>query len=199
MVPRMHLSLSAPGINHLTLTQFGLKLITVGALTLTITFWWIGTTLHQKIDALKNRTETIITQTRQAVDQAKTRGIDLSDRAIKEIPQKISFVKQVRERIGFSWTQLLSDLESAVPRNLMMSAVSLEEETNTVLLTGSTQSLKDLNRLIQKLEKHKAFHDVILTQHGEKKKKSRSGQPFIVFSMKVSYEPIPSHSKAIKS
>jgi Tfp pilus assembly protein PilN len=108
-------------------------------------------------------------------------------------------VKQVRERVGFSWTKLLTDLESTVPKRIMMNAVSLDDKTNTVLLNGSTQSLQDLNLLIHQLEKHQAFHDVILTQHAKKKKKGAKGQLHIVFSMKVFYEPQDRLSKTIKS
>jgi len=199
MVPRVHINLSAPGLNHLTLAQFGLKLLTVGGLAAAISFLWVGITLHKKIDAVADQTHIIITHTRQIVDQGKTTGIDLSDQAIQKIPQHISFVRQVRERVGFSWTQLLTDLESAVPKNLMMSTVSLDEKTNTVLLNGSAQSLQDLTRLIHQLEKHQAFHDVILTQHAKKKKHGTKEQSFVVFSMKVSYDPTYPLSEMIKS
>jgi hypothetical protein len=199
MVPRVHINLSAPGLNHLTLAQFGLKLLTVGGLAAAISFLWVGISLHKKIDAVADQTYTIITHTRQVVNQGKTTGIDLSDQAIQKIPQHISFVKQVRERVGFSWTQLLTDLESAVPKSLMMRTVSLDEKTNTVLLNGSVQSLQDLTRLIHQLEKHQAFHDVILTQHAEKKGQTTTNQSFVVFSMKVSYDPTYPLSEMIKS
>lgn len=199
MVPRVHINLSAPGLNHLTLAQFGLKLLTVGGLAVTISLLWVSTTLHKKIDAVADQIYTINTHTRQVVDQGKTTGIDLSDQAIQKIPQHISFVKQVRERVGFSWTQLLTDLESAVPKSLMMRTVSLDEKTNTVLLNGSTKSLQDLTRLIHQLEKHQAFHDVILTQHAKKKKQGTTNQALVVFSMKVSYDPTYPLSEMIKS
>lgn len=199
MVPRAHISLSAPGIKHLTLAQFGLKAVTAICIALSVSFWWLGTSLHKKIDDLDNQTSMINNQTSQVVSEANAKGIDLSNQAIQKIPQHISFVQQVRERVGFSWTQLLTDLEAAVPRKIMMSAVSLDEKTNTVLLNGSTQSLEDLTRLIHQLEKHVAFHDVILTQHAKNKKNKKPGQPFTVFSMKVSYDPTHQHSKTSKS
>jgi len=199
MVPRVHIRLSAPGIKHLNLIQFGLKAIIVASLALTFSFWWVATTTNETINTIESQTQRIITQTRQVIDQAKTTGIDLSEQAIRKIPQQVSFVKQVRERVGFSWTKLLTDLESSVPKRIMMHAVSLDDKTNTVLLNGSTQSLQDLNLLIHQLEKHQAFHDVILTQHAKKKKKGAKGQLRIVFSMKVSYEPQDRLSKTIKS
>ena len=199
MVPRAKISLSAPGSKHLTLAQFGLKAITGVCLALSLTFWWIGSTFHKKIDALENQTARIGTQTQEIVAQANGQGTNLSNRAISKIPQHISFINQVRNRVGFSWTQLLTDLESAIPKKLMMSTVSLDEKTNTVSLNGSTPSLKELTRLMHQLEKHQAFHDVILTQHAKKKKKGSSKPSFVVFSMKVSYDPTYLLMKKAKS
>ncbi len=197
MVPRVKNNLSAPGIQQIRLTQFTLKAIIVVCITLTGCFWWMGTNFHQEIDILENQTRTIMTQTRQVITQAKTENIDLSNQAIQKIPQKITFVKQVRERVGFSWTLMLTDLESALPQSIRMRAVSLDEKTNTVRLNGSTQSLQDLNELLHRLEKHQAFHDVILTQHAKKKRQETKSQPTIVFSMKVTYNPshFPSNSQ----
>ncbi len=199
MVPRAKISLSAPGNTHLTLTQFGLKAITVICLALSVIFWWVGTTFYKEIDGIENKISMLGSQTREMVNQASARGMNLSNKAIIQIPPHISFIKQVRNRVGFSWTQLLTDLESAVPKNLMMSTVSLDEKTNTVLLNGSTSSLKELTRLMHQLEKHQAFRDVILTQHAKKKKKNADKQSFVVFSMKVSYEPTVPLLKKAKS
>lgn len=199
MVPRTQILLSAPGNKHLRLTQFALKTITTICLALSVTFWWFGTTLHKKIDAIEHQTSMTSTQTKEIVAQASAQGMNLSNEAIIEIPQHISFIKQVRDRVGFSWTQLLTDLESAVPKNLMMSTVSLDEKTNTVLLNGSTPSLKELTRLMHQLEKHQAFRDVILTQHAKKKKKGSAKSSFVVFSLKVSYDPTVPLLKKVKS
>ncbi len=202
MVPRVKIRLSAPGIGHLTFIQLGLKSTIAVSLILTCSFWWMGTTVNDNITILENHTQAIVTETRQVIEQANTTGIDLSEQAIQKIPTHIAFVKRVRERVGFSWTQLLTDLESSVPTRIMMNAVSLDEKTNTVLLNGSTSSLQDLNRLIHQLEKHQNFRDVILTQHAKtknKKKTTAKGQLRIVFSLKVLYEPKDRLSNTIKS
>lgn len=202
MVPRVKIRLSAPGIRHLTLIQLGLKAMIAGGLALTCSLWWISTTVKDKITLIENQTHRIVTETRQVIDQAKTTGIDLSEQAIQKIPKHIAFVKRVRKRVGFSWTQLLTDLESSVPKHILMNTISLDDKTNTVLLNGSAPSLKDLNLLIHQLEKHQNFRDVILTQHAHKKNKKKTGtkgQPRIVFFMKVFYEPKEQPSKTIKS
>ena len=202
MIPHVKIRLSTPGIRHLTLIQFGLKIMIAVSLALTCFFWWMGTTVNDKIIVLENQTQEIVAKTLEVIDQAKTTGMDLSEQAIQKIPTHISFVKQVRKRVGFSWTQLLTDLESSVPKPIIMNAVSLDEKTNTVLLNGSTPSLQDLNLLIHQLEQHQNFRDVILTQHANKKNKKKTNakrQPRIVFSMKVFYQPKERPSKTVKS
>jgi hypothetical protein len=196
MVPRVHINLSAPGVTYLRLTQFGLNLLTVGALTLTASFWWFGSTLNQQIDVIENQVSTVNTANEQLVAQAKTAGLDLSYQAIRSIPPQVTFVKQVRERVGFSWTQLLTDLETAIPPDITMNSVSLDEKTDTILLQGSATSLPDLNRLIHQLDKHTAFQNVMLSQHSSKNKKGGQEDPHIVFSLTASYASkllVPQH------
>ena len=189
MVPRVHIQLSAPGINSLLLAQWGLLLLTIGALTVTGLFWWTGSTLDDQIDQIDEQVTRLTFANEQFVAQAGRDQIDLSPGAIAGIPKHIAFVKQLRERVGFSWTQLLSDLEAAVPSNISMDGISLEEKTQTIQLHGSAHSLEDLNRLIHQLEKHTAFEHVLLGQHATKNQKDSNKENFVVFSMKVTYRP----------
>ncbi len=187
MIPCVHRNLSAPGIHFLQLFQLGLILLIAGALTLTGSFWWHGKSLHQQIDVLESQAITIEAANEQLVSQAKAAGLDLSHQAIRGIPPKVTFVKQVRERVGFSWTQLLTDLETAIPSDITLNSVSLDEKTDTILLQGSAASLPDLNRLIHQLEKHNAFQNVLLSQHSTKTTKEELGVSHSVFSLTVTY------------
>jgi hypothetical protein len=187
MIPRVHMNLSAPGTQYLQLTQFGLNLLTVGALALTGSFWWYGSALNQQIDVIEEQVATVQAANEQLIAQAQMTGLDLSHQAIHGIPPQVAFVKQVRERVGFSWTQLLNDLETAIPPDITMNSVSLDEKHHTILLQGSATSLPDLNRLIHQLDKHPAFQKVMLSQHASKHKKDERGESHIAFSLTVSY------------
>ena len=189
MVPRVHIHLSAPGTNYLLLTQWGLLLLTVGALTVTGVLWWTGATLNRQIDQIDEQVTKLTFANEQFVAQAGRDNIDLSPTAMAGMPKQIAFVKQLRERVGFSWTQLLADLEAAVPPRISMDAISLDDKTLTIQLQGSAQSLEDLNRLIHQLEKHQAFDQVILGQHATKDQKDSLKERYVVFSMKVTYRP----------
>ena len=188
MIPRVHINLAAPGIRFLQLSQLGLTLLTVGALTLTASFWWLGNSLYQQINAQEDQAATVETANQQLVAEAKAAGLDLSHQAIRSIPPQVTFVKQVRERVGFSWTQLLTDLEAAIPPDITINSVSLDEKTNTILLQGSAASLPDLNRLIHRLDKHAAFQHVLLSQHATKTTKEEPGGSHSVFSLTVTYD-----------
>ena len=188
MIPSVHRNLSAPGITFLQLSQVGLTLLTAGALALTASFWWEGNSLHEQIDVLENQAASVETANQQLVSQARAAGLDLSHQAIRGIPSKITFVKQVRERVGFSWTQLLTDLETAIPSDITLNSVSLDEKTDTILLQGSAASLPDLNRLLHHLEKHPAFQNVLLSQHSTKTTKEEQGGSHSVFSLTVTYD-----------
>ncbi|HBP87289.1 MAG TPA: PilN domain-containing protein [Nitrospirales bacterium] len=188
MIPRVHMNLSAPGIHFLQLSQLGLTFLILGALALTASFWWLGNSLQHQIEALKDQAAIVETANQQLIAQAKGAGLDLSFQAIRGIPPQITFVKQVRERVGFSWTQLLSDLETAIPPDITVSSVSLDEKTDTILLQGSAASLPDLNRLIHQLDNHAAFQNVLLSQHATKTTKEKQGDSHSVFSLKVTYE-----------
>jgi hypothetical protein len=188
MIPRVHMNLAAPGIRFLQLSQLGLTLLTVGALTLTASFWWLGNSLYQQINAQEDQAATVEMANQQLVAEAKAAGLDLSHQAIRSIPPQVTFVKQVRERVGFSWTQLLTDLEAAIPPDITINSVSLDEKTNTILLQGSAASLPDLNRLIHQLDKHAAFQHVLLSQHATKTPKEEQGVSHSVFSLTVTYD-----------
>ncbi len=189
MVPRVQIHLSPPGINYLLLGQWGLLLITVGALTMTGMFWWAGSNLNEKIDRIAEQVTALTLANEQFVAQAGREDLDLSSPAIAGIPKQIAFVKELRERVGFSWTRLLADLEAAVPARISMDGISLEDKTNTILMQGSAKSLEDLNRLIHQLENHQAFRNVILGQHATKQQKDAQNPSYVVFSLKATYRP----------
>ncbi len=189
MVPKVHINLSAPGMKHLMLTQFGILLVTVGVITLTATFWWVGTHLHQDIDAMEYRIQELNRSNQELLATSRASGVELNQQSIMAIPPQVMFVKALRERVQFSWTQLLTDLESATPKHTTTSSISLDERNDSILIHGSAKSLKELNRLIHQLENHQAFQNVILLKHSSPKKKKNKTSNHITYAIKVFYQP----------
>jgi len=124
------------------------------------------------------------------MNQARTEGIDLSDKRIRALPDEITFTKQVRERLAFSWTQFLNDLEAAVPPKISMDSAVANFKDSTIILSGSSSTLKTLHHLVESLKASPSFHHVVLTQHAIRRTRKPHRHPFVLFTMTVSYQPI---------
>ena len=57
--------------------------------------------------------------------------------AITDLARKdVRFVNQLAEKRGFLWTQLLSDLEEAVPAGISIRTIHRDEKTSTITIDG---------------------------------------------------------------
>lgn len=190
MIPRLHVSLTAPGMTSLYLAQWALTLLTVGCLTGSACIWWYGQELEEQTDHLQRNISELGQLNQQMMVKASSQGFDLTDSRIQKLPQEVAFAKRIWKQQAFSWTQFLNDLEAAVPSNVSMDSVTLNFKDATIALNGSTATLDDLNRLVDRLENHKAFHDVELSQHSLKTKKKDKKTKLVKFTMTVLYRPI---------
>jgi Tfp pilus assembly protein PilN len=190
MTPRFHLSLIAPGVKSLALTQRILTYLTLCCLGLTGGLWWYGQELDQQTSSLQTQIEILNQTNQQLMIKADSLGFDLSDNRRQELPKEVTFVNTIRTHQNFSWTQFLNDLEATVPEKISMDSVTLNFKDATIALQGSAGTLKDLNVFVDELENHPAFHHVVLSRHSQKSKKKNKKHQFVVFTMKVSYEPI---------
>lgn len=165
--------------------------LTLCFLGLTGGLWWYGQVLDQQTSSLQTQMSILKQANQQLMIKANELGFDLTEKRRQELPKEVTFVKMIRTHQGFSWTQFLNDLEATVPEKISMDSVRLNFfKEATIALQGSASTLKDLNLFVDKLENHQAFHDVILLRHTQKRKKENEKHQYIVFTMKVSYEPI---------
>ena len=188
MKTRIHLSMTAQGMDSLHLVQWGLTLITVGCLTLAGCIWWYGQGLEQENHQVELKANELRARDQQLTMKAATQGIDLSHARLQALPKEVRFAKQVRQQLGFSWTQFLNDLESAVPPSVSMESVKVKFTNGSLILSGSAKTLDAINQLVDGLESHSSFHHVVLSQHAFKQKKKQDRKRFVVFTMTVTYE-----------
>ena len=191
MIPRSHISVHAPGVNNLALTQRILTYLTICCLILTGWLWWYGQDLDHQTSSIQTRMGILHQTNQQVLIKANALGFDLSDHRRQELPKEVTFVNTIRTHQNFSWTQFLNDLEATVPEKISMESVTLNFKDATIALQGSAATLKELNFFVDKLENHQAFHHVVLSRHSQKSKKKNKKHTYVVFTMKVSYEPIP--------
>ncbi|MCA9471942.1 MAG: PilN domain-containing protein [Nitrospirales bacterium] len=189
MKPRTHLSLAAPGMKNLSLTQWVLTLVTVGTLIISGCIWWASQTIDEESAQFRQLTNELRAHNQELIMKASSRGFDLSKARIESLPKEIQFANQVRKQLGFSWTQFLNDLESTVPTTIAMDSVKVNFKEASIALSGSAKTLADINGLVDHLESHPSFHHVVLSQHAQKRQKKSPESPFVLFTLTVLYEP----------
>ena len=190
MTQRVHISLKAPGMKSLVITQWVLISLTIGCVSLSVGLWWYGRDLDTQTTDFQMRIAELEQTNQQMMVKANSQGFDLSDRRRQELPKEVSFAKEIRTHQSFSWTQFLNDLEATVPEKISMDSVTLNFKDSSIALQGSAATLNDLNMFVDGLENHRAFHHVVVSRHSHKSKKKDKKHKYVIFTMKVSYEPI---------
>lgn len=192
-LPRLQITLAAPGIRTARLMQWVLALFSVGALAGSAIIWFESEQLE--VETLERHGAVNRTRERNQLflDIAQSQGIDLSKQRLDMLSQEVALANTLSKHHVFSWTRFLGDLETAVPPRISMKSVSLNFRDTTIALTGSAATLKDLNALVDGLEGHPAFYNVVLSSHKttkpKGKKKGGTKPRYIAFTMKVGYNP----------
>lgn len=129
--------------------------------------WDIGQTVveYQEVWRIREELTQVEQQDRQLVAEATQEGIDLSERAMQQLPAEVALANQLLEKRTFSWTAFLTGLEQAIPPRLALTSVRLEAGSSLVRLTGSAGSLEDLTAFTVSLQDHPKFKDPVLAKH----------------------------------
>lgn len=129
--------------------------------------WSIAQTVlgYQDVWRMNDELERLRQQDQQLVAEATQEGIDLSARAMQQLPAEVALANQLLEKRTFSWTAFLAGLEQALPPRLALTSVRLESGGSLVHLAGSAASLEDLTAFTVGLQDHPKFKDPVLAQH----------------------------------
>jgi hypothetical protein len=196
-LPTLHLSLTASGFSLLRALQWGLTFVIAGSVTVALWFWWDSRVIAELAVQREHATERAQETNRQFVQQASQAGMNLSEARAKELGHQVAFVNRLTEQRAFSWTRFLSDLEEAVPPHISISSVALDFKEIVITLNGTALTLKDLTTLVNKLDNHPAFRNVVLSQHrflesgarGESTPPGKDETRTVEFTMTVTYRP----------
>ena len=195
--PTLHLSLTAAGFSLLRAVQWGLTFVIAGSATVALWFWWDSRVIAELAAQREHATERAQETNRQFVQQASQAGMNVSEARANELGHQVAFVNRLTEQRAFSWTRFLSDLEEAVPPHISISSVALDFKEIVITLNGTALTLKDLTTLVNKLENHPAFRNVVLSQHrfqeqagrGESNAPGKDEARTVEFTMTVTYRP----------
>lgn len=164
-LPHLHIALTARGFEFIHAGQWAMVLLLLGSLGTAGWLWWERQILLEEAAYYELATRRDQEANRQFLDKAARAGLDLSDERMREIQREVTFANQFLERRAFSWTRLLNDLEEAVPPNVSISSVGLNVKDSTIMLNGTALTLADLTALVNRLEGHRSFLNVILSRH----------------------------------
>ncbi len=123
-----------------------------------------GMTLHDLQDVQANL-DHVRMQDQQLLAQAQREGFDLSGPSLQQLSAEVSLANQVLTKRHFSWTQFLSALESAIPRQVSMKTIRLDPGGGVVHITGLAVTVEDVTALTVTLQDHAAFRDPELGQY----------------------------------
>lgn len=187
---RLHLPLASSGLAIVQLIQAAL----VGASLLFFSgigwLWWETQEVEAEIREYEEGVSQVMETSRQFRQQAEANGYNLSDQWIQALPQHVAFSNQLASQQKFSWTQFLNDLETAVPPRISMDAVVLDFQHSKIMLSGAALTLDDLSALVNGLERHPAFQQIVLANHKIQKKDDKKRKfSFFAFNLEVTYQP----------
>lgn len=129
--------------------------------------WSLAQTVlgYQEVRKISAELEHVRQQDQQLMAEASQEGIDLSERAMQELPAEVALANQLLEKRTFSWTAFLAGLEQALSPRLALTSVRLESGGSLVHLTGLATTLEDLTAFTVGLQDHPKFKDPIIAQH----------------------------------
>jgi Tfp pilus assembly protein PilN len=132
-------------------------------------------------------TQARLDQTRQddqrLLKDAQAEGLDLSEAALRRLPEEVALANQLLAKRNFSWTHFLSGLEEAIPPRVSIKGVRLDPASAVIHMTGAAATVEDVTALTLKLQSHPIFHDPVLGQH------HLGNDGLVEFDLKLKYRP----------
>jgi Tfp pilus assembly protein PilN len=114
--------------------------------------------IQAKLDQAREQDERLIKET-------QAEGLDLSDAALRQLPEEVSLANQLLAKRNFSWTHFLSNLEEVIPPRVSIKGVRLDPASAVINMTGAAATVEDVTALTLKLQSHTVFHDPVLGEH----------------------------------
>ncbi|HMS83204.1 MAG TPA: PilN domain-containing protein [Nitrospira sp.] len=126
---------------------------------------WQGILVYEETQIIEAELERVRQLDQVVMAEARNEGIDLSERALKQLSSEVDLANQLLEKRTFSWTTFLAELEQTIPPRLALTSVRLDQTGKTVQLAGTAMSLEDITVFTVGLQNHAMFTDPVLAQH----------------------------------
>lgn len=189
--PSLNLSLAPQELWLFRAAQWLMGLLIIGSVLLAGWSWWDSRSLAEEVAQYELAAARTQEANRQFLEDAARAGVNLSDERLKALPREVAFTNQLLEHRAFSWTRFLNDLEESVPPSVSVGSVTVNFKDSLIALNGTARSLKDLTALVNSLEGHASFRNVVLSQHSFRESEGpRDGTGMLEFTLTVTYRPV---------
>lgn len=105
----------------------------------------------------------------------------LTPREVEGIGARVKLYNRIIQGAAFSWSQLLFELERAIPANVALVEIQPNFTEGNIILVGTTQTMEDLLLCVRRLKERDVFHHVYLLRHeAEKNSKENDRMQFTI-------------------
>lgn len=161
----MHLSFQSPTVAVVRQIQWALFLIALTSLGFAVSFLLESKSLDEQSDYYEHALSRQHRVSQLLAEDMVRAGFTLRDEEIKAVREEIAFANQLTEKRDFSWTEMLHNLEDAMPPHVSINSVRLNFQDSTIRLHGTVKTIQDLDALVTKLNESRTFSRVGLSQH----------------------------------
>lgn len=191
-IPPVRLSVEPGMIRVLHGIQWGLLSLLICASLLSGWMWWEKRAMDEeatRYTVAAARTDIVNQQFNAQLEQNR---LTLSTAQMAEIQQDARFINQLADKRGFLWTQLLADLEEALPAGISIGTIHRDVKASTITIEGHATGMDTLKTLMRALQTRPAFRQPVLHQHQLMNSSHHDGEgdreaAGVKFSVTVSY------------
>lgn len=116
-----------------------------------------------------------------------------TEKNLKFLKNEVEFINNVIAKETFSWSELLSNLETCVPKNVSIVQISPNFSDGKIEIAGLARRMKDIFLLVDDMGRSSHFRDVFLLKHSSGGKNTPPGDAsvmdeVILFSVSAIYK-----------
>ncbi len=153
---------------------------------------WDSRAVEEEADRYEQSALRAERATKEFTERMRQDRLAFSQEQVATIREQVAFANQLSEKRGFSWTTLLSDLESTLPPHVALATIKLNFQDSAIVLEGTAVRLQDINRFVTQLHAHPAFRQAVLDRHETRRERAEeqaAGDVPIEFALSVRYHP----------
>ncbi|MCK4738386.1 MAG: PilN domain-containing protein [Deltaproteobacteria bacterium] len=145
----------------------------------------------KKISSLEVEFESLDTMASEERLKLMANAPEVTDELIRALKNEVEFINGIIYEETFSWTELLSNIESSLPKRVFIVQISPTFRDSKVRISGMAKTKQNVLDFVEALSNSSRFKNVFLLKHSENKRGRTSGRSAsserIIFSVSATY------------